>query len=255
MPIKILLQTTICAVAFSLAGGPVSADNAAPFDLSNGQWSAVGQSATTPVASATVGPLTPARQPLAAAAVAPPARALQMPVMPGIAAPFRLDVSSTAEQIPAQTAANGSLAPPPEQNWRQAATVARLSAIASAKSNGDDHIPLDIRPSFLPDAKVEPIPAVQASSRKRPTNMPAATVALKQPAPPDVAACAAVDQYKKHQLDAIQSDRQTLVALQTAIGELGLQKQLGYLTGMPDAAGSTQASAAPNGAANGKGQP
>ena len=57
----------------------------------------------------------------------------------------------------------------------------------------------------------------------------------------DAAACAALDAYKKRQLEAIESDRQTLTALQNAIAQLGLQKQLDFLPGV---SGSLNAQAA-----------
>jgi hypothetical protein len=63
-----------------------------------------------------------------------------------------------------------------------------------------------------------------------------AVAAKKSPA--DLAACAAIDAYKKRQLDAIEGDRRTLDALQTAIKQLGLEKQLSFMTGAQGSVGS-----------------
>jgi hypothetical protein len=54
---------------------------------------------------------------------------------------------------------------------------------------------------------------------------------LPKKTPEEAAACAAIDAYKKQQLQAIQSDRQTLKALQDAIKQLGLQKELNFMAG------------------------
>jgi hypothetical protein len=59
----------------------------------------------------------------------------------------------------------------------------------------------------------------------------------------DAAACAALDAYKKRQLAAIESDRQTLSALQNAIAQLGLNKQLDFMIGAGGSLGKQATSA------------
>jgi hypothetical protein len=130
-----------------------------------------------------------------------------------------------------------------EQNWQDAAEAARQAATADARANGDDqHIPLDIRMSFLPNAKITPVPSPEYKSTHGRGPLAAAPQAAEpQPKAPaaDLAACAAVDAYKKQQLEAIQSDRQTLAALQDAIAQLGLKEQLSFLAGAQGSVNAT----------------
>ncbi len=87
--------------------------------------------------------------------------------------------------------------------------------------------------SFLPSIKITPIPEPERARHiQTPASAAAAPAADKNKAlPADLAACVAVlDSYKKKQLAALQSDRQTLTALQEAIAQLGLQKQLNFMT-------------------------
>ena len=103
------------------------------------------------------------------------------------------------------------------------------------------------RIAFLLDNKVAIVLHLMIAGRLH-WKPPAAKIELAQkkpesPAPPPVpamsksddAVCAAIDAYKKRQLAAIESDRKTLAALQSAISQLGLNKQLDF---MVDATGN-----------------
>jgi hypothetical protein len=175
-------------------------------------------------------------------AVAAPLRPLDLPIMPGINKGYGLQVNSTLDQnvptAPAQIVTTNADAPDmrlQDQNWQNAADVARKNAKENSNDeNSDQRLPLDVRMTFLPDPKI--IPATQAQHKPRPqitelpsTPKPAPVNAQAQQA---VAACtAALDAYKKKEIEAIQSDRKTLQALQTAIADLGLQKELNFIAG------------------------
>ncbi|MDP9127544.1 MAG: hypothetical protein M3N08_04690 [Pseudomonadota bacterium] len=175
-------------------------------------------------------------------AFATPDRPLALPVMPAINKGFDIRVGSTVVQdegSPTAHITNMEAAPDlmlPKQNWLDAAQAALRQA--QGKDYLGDTMPLNIRLSFLPgfDAVAS---AKSAHGVAVATAKPLATPAPEKSAS-DIAACAAVEAYKKRQLEAIQSDRQTLAALQDAIAKLGLQKQLNFMSG---AEGPTNTSA------------
>jgi hypothetical protein len=107
-----------------------------------------------------------------------------------------------------------------KQNWLDASQVAKDQA--QGKNDFAENAPLDVRMSFLPPARALPKkPVLAAATPPKPVAPPSTA--------PDTAACAAIDAYKKRQLAAIQSDRETLKALQNAISQLGLNKQLDFM--------------------------
>lgn len=168
--------------------------------------------------------------------VAAPTRPLDLPILPGFNRGFDIRVDSTSDNNasqPAQIVRTGdgqSDLHLQEQNWQDAAEAARQRADEKNGVNADvERLPLDVRMSFLPNPKITPVPSPERKPRPRLAEVPS----LPKPAPeaPQTAECAAVDAYKKKQLEAIQSDRQTLQALQSAITDLGLQKQLNFMAG------------------------
>lgn len=173
-----------------------------------------------------------------AVALAPPERPLDLPVMPGLSeeARFSLPVTSTEDQIkPVAHIAHIDSEPDlqlPNQNWLDANQAAQRHA---AGEDDDGDTPLNVRYASMP-------------SLKRPSSSHKTTVAaLKAPlvtqipvqpksqqqqaAAADPAACAAIDEYHKQQLEALRSDRHTLSDLQNAIKELGLSKELNFMAG------------------------
>lgn len=170
---------------------------------------------------------------LAAPVVAPPERPLALPVMPGINKGFDIRVGTTEktedEIKPTARIANIDSEPDlmlPKQDWLDAEQAAKLQA--QGKDYLGDTTPLHIRLSFLPSFEA-PAPKKSHGVAMAAAKPPAPVEPAKSPA--EQAACAAIDAYKKRQLEAIQSDRETLVALQDAIAKLGLQKQLNFMTG------------------------
>jgi hypothetical protein len=93
--------------------------------------------------------------------------------------------------------------------------------------------------SFLPNRQIAPIPEPERKSyqeRIAPLLAHAAPAPIDDAREPkksatDLASCAAVDAFKKKQMEDIQSDRRTLAALQAAISQLGLNKELSFMTG------------------------
>ncbi len=121
----------------------------------------------------------------------------------------------------------------PKSSWRDAVQLARSKKVMSDDDQNSD--PLDVRFTYLP-ATSSPVTKAQkpviASIVKKTETAEAKPPAPVTAAPPaDPAACAAIDAYKKRQLAAIESDRETLTALQTAIAQLGLQKKLDFMVG------------------------
>ena len=174
--------------------------------------------------------------------IAAPKRPIDLPLMPGMNKGFDVRVNSTDDDyVPsATTAVNKSPAAQihlPDKKWVD-------PSVAAKPHNTDDsetEAPLNVRMSFLPNQRITPIPSPEHPSalelgreqlKKGTVKKETPPKAEKsQPTPEDAAACAAIEAYKKQQLDAIQGDRQTLLALQEAIKSLGLQKQLGFIAG------------------------
>jgi hypothetical protein len=185
-------------------------------------------------------PLTPADMPV----ITPPTRPVETAPLPGLNKDFDVRVNTTEDDNwkPATALADPDAKPDIDlqDNWQDAAAAARLNKDKKQtleSSNG--HTVYDVRLSYLP-ARITPLPkaAKKAELAQAKISLPAATIAAAAPPPPapkvsaaDAAACAALDAYKKRQLAAIESDRKTLSALQSAIAQLGLNKQLDFMAG------------------------
>ena len=181
----------------------------------------------------------------AVSAIAAPKRPIDLPILPGLNKGFAVHVNSTDDDyVPPPASAGGKPIAPDihlsEKKWADPVVTAH----SRKADDSEDNTPLNVRMSFLPNQKITPIPSPEHPSalelgraellkkgvvkKKDPKQPPA-------PTPEDAAACAALEAYKKQQLDAIQGDRQTLQALQDAIKSLGLQKQLGFIAGSESA--------------------
>lgn len=176
--------------------------------------------------------------PSSTASIAPPQRPISLPVLPVFNRQYDVQVQSTADE-PSSTAAAAHIVnmdTTPEfhlkdQNWQNATDVATQKP--NEEDSDEQKKPLHIRYSSLPNAQIKPVPFIpKGLTHGHPPKAPdtASTQLAETPKKPDLAACAAVDAYKKKQLQALQSDRKTLEALQSAIAQLGLQKQLSFMT-------------------------
>lgn len=207
---------------------PACAADDDPFQLDEGQWMSFGhykdadKRGLLDKIHPPPAPEVPPPPPVAAAPViATPSRPVDLPVLPGLNKGFAVEVNSTEEHHQMSS-----------QDWQTPALAVQTYKL---RENGkDNENPLGVRLSFLPNQKITPIPSPErASSQKLGHEMLEKSKAEKKTAKSaeDAAVCAAIDAYKKQQLDAIQSDRQTLKALQDATNSLGLQKQLGFMAG------------------------
>ncbi len=176
---------------------------------------------------------TPAPGP-ASKALAFPGTIFSTPAMPGLDKGFDIKVESTQKEIESiQSVAKLNASPDfqlPDKNWE---TPAKKSIL---KEQDEDEAPLNVRMTFLPAQNIIPVPSPELeSARKLGHEVQRRSLAQKrqkatETTPEVAAACEALDLYKKQQLNALQSDRETLSALQNAIHSLGLSKQFGYIT-------------------------
>jgi hypothetical protein len=187
----------------------------------------------------------------ASPAIAAPERPLDPPLMPSLNKGYTVKVTSTEDETPPPSAPVISASAPTdihltEKNWQLPQAAVRYQT--NAEGDEEPAAPLAVRMTFLPSNKVTPEPTPEYTSAQQAVRQALAqgivTPKRTEKTPTELATCAAIDAYKKQQLDAIQSDRQTLKSLQDAISSLGLQKQLGFMTGTDSAlntsAGSTQ---------------
>jgi hypothetical protein len=170
-------------------------------------------------------------------ASSPSTTAFLMPAMPGMNKGFDVQISSTEDEeskkirlITPDMSPDGKL---PDKKWKTPS--AKNLLVQERESEDRENPPLNVRMTFLPPQYTPPIPSPQHESapRKGHDKLRQMTENKKKTAPKtpeEIAAYAALDAYKKQQLDAIQSDRQTLTALQKAIHSLGLEKQLDFMT-------------------------
>jgi hypothetical protein len=235
-------------VLFALNAAPVlAADD--PFDVESGHWMSFDHykdadkrgilpaKPPEPADSPTSDTGASGAPTLAAPTVAAPTRPIDLPVMPGLNKGFTVQVNSTVDEQPAPSAAAGDVektSPVSDKNWQSPASV---QTAKKAEDDDTEDVPLNVRLSYLPNQKVTPV-----ASPDRPSALKAGHVALEKllaakaaqqapKTPAETAACAAIDAHKKQELAAIQSDRETLKALQDAIHSLGLDKQLDFMQG------------------------
>lgn len=182
--------------------------------------------------------------------IAAPARSVSLPVLPTDVG-SRVLVNSTAEtpadavdgtgaKVAVSTAVEAAKADamPEQQKWRDAAELARQQVDQTRQGNG----PLGVRLSYLPNMHVTPKEPPQRPRRdivaELPPMMPAPDDKKKvaaNEAKQTPAECKAFETYKKKQLEEIKSDQRTLQQLQSAIADLGLQKQLNFMNGQRSA--------------------
>ncbi len=175
---------------------------------------------------------------------AQPSRPVDLPVMPGVNMGYNIQVGSTEDDEKSSKAEITNLDTTPDlsvdnKNWQTRAEASQQLEQAERKNGAETEKQdaLNIRLSYLPNPKINPVvPPQKPKNHGRPTpkQIAAAKSQEAQPvkkSPGEIAACAAIDAYKKEQLEAIQSDQKTLTALQQAISQLGLEKQLNFMPG------------------------
>ncbi|MDD5586417.1 MAG: hypothetical protein PHY92_05610 [Alphaproteobacteria bacterium] len=215
-------------------------------------------------------------------ALAQPVRPLNLPVMPGLNLGYDVRVTSTVEDMDSEAGAGeGVLAQPTrplnlpvmpglgltdggkensdnnrragpvdEYRWQDAKTAARDAF--SGEDEEREQTPLSVRFAGLPDGRMTSVPGAPVTKPHKKTQPAKETSPTAVPRNPE--ACAALTAYRQRQLAAIESDRQTLNALQAAIAEMGLDKKLDFMNGASDgltASPKTGETAASEGANNG----
>ena len=255
---RFLVGAVLCLGLALAAFIPAYAEDPDPFQFDTGKWMSFDRykdntkrknlapllnDDQTPPNDTVAAPPPPAPTVTEAAKVAEPTRPISTPLLPGINKGFGIHVQSTSDEEPSPTAPLVNLSTNPdlnlkEHNWQNAKEIDRLMSKMQPQTAGDGETQskLEIRETYLPNRKVAPVTAPPPYKHKRQTPAAAAqqTPTEDKPvapkSPQEAAACAAIDAYKKQKLDAIQSDRQTLEALQSAITQLGLSKELNFLT-------------------------
>lgn len=178
----------------------------------------------------------------------PPNLAANLPLLPAANKGFDLDIHSTAKESSSLIADEQADEPQDphlaDSNWKSPVPLASQDAADDDSANAEKT--LNIRMSFLPakpqaggrkvSGHMSALKRVHLQMRQ---NTPSAVAADKPKSPAEAAACAALDAMKKQQLEAIQSDRRTLSALQEAIKTLGLTKKLDFSSGNFSAASNT----------------
>jgi len=240
--IRLALGTALVLFASTI---PALADD--PFDMEPSSWVSFdryrekptnwippevrAQAAAEPVVIAP--PTLPANMP----AIGEPNRTISTPPLPGINADLGIHVSSTADDnnLPVVLDANTADLTIPKSSWKDAVQFAHNKKALTSEDS--DSGLLDVRftylPTMIPHAVKPKNPAFESMVKKTEVAAvkPPVPVTVATPPAADPAICAAIDAYKKRQLAAIESDRQTLSALQTAIAQLGLQKKLDFMVG------------------------
>ena len=249
----LVLAGMVACSGFVASGTAQATDLPSPFAIDSSQWitfdhykekqakgsvvpapSVPAAEAETPAETHTNANDAPVKKE-AAAAPAAPERPVNLPVMPGMNKGYDVQVSSTADAPPVAQITNLETQPTvafPESNWQSATEAAKHNFAADSIVHGDEEVPdLHVRMSYLPNTEIKPVLYDRKPTRGRGTKTAAPFSPKPQPSADDKASLAALEAFKKQQLMAIQSDRQTLKALQDAISSLGLQKDLNFMAG------------------------
>jgi len=156
------------------------------------------------------------------------------PTMPALNKGFVVQVNSTEDEkekrILLFTEPPSDDVSLPEKKWKATSSKDVFSKLGEDEDK--ELLPLNVRMSFLPAQGDSPVPfSTRDSAQKKARELLMKEAEEKERKKrEDAEARAALEDFKKQQLDAIQSDRQTLTLLQNAIRSLGLTKELGFMT-------------------------
>jgi len=170
---------------------------------------------------------------------------IEEPAMPGMNRGFNIKVHSTDDETEREsqiTTAEPSKPGPSEEKWKSLSQEKTDNEEKSEDVEGSDSPSSKVRMTFLPSRNILPAPKPEhVSGQKNPREFFKKLAeeernkkrdAQKKNAratPEDKAASEVLEAYRKQQLEAIQSDRQTLKALQNAIRSLGLTERLDFV--------------------------
>ncbi len=163
--------------------------------------------------------------------IAAPVRPLDLPSLPAMAPVEALDAPSTEEENKAFFAN--------KDKWRQIQDEQEEELEEDVDSSASGKKGLSIRFATLPSPDVKSIPDeriskpvldrqkllgdADAAAKKKKASK------TKQQKEKEAQACEALNDYRRRQLEAIESDRQTLSALRKALSELGLVDRLKFM--------------------------
>ena len=180
---------------------------------------------------------------------AEPERPLNLPIMPSIVLAHST-VSSTAVEVenPQQEAEKPwmNVEQIADEEARQQEASKFLQAMMDAK--------VKVRPTVLPSGGIKSIPASKITQPKLAREQKAdrdqmlaqtkdKTIQKKdaKQAQQEADACEALTEFKRRQLQAIESDRNTLAQIKSVLGELGLSERLGFMADANDGLSPTSA--------------
>lgn len=229
-----------------------------PFDLDSGNWVSSGKFQDDASRRAAVAPMPTSVQKAADSANVLEGTSAAPSAKTAPNKGFEVTVSSTEDKRAAASKDINSrdLEIPPaahvakpeihltDKNWKTPAVGSDASKAQSDEDEDGDSHSLNVRMTYLPTSGVKPIPSPAHVSPQKQAHIFArpnteSVKAAPAKTPEESSAIAALNALKKQQLDAIQSDRETLKSLQDAIHSLGLSKQLNFLS---DRTGSLSAS-------------
>lgn len=171
--------------------------------------------------------------------IATPTRALNFPVMPGLASHAPVTVTTTADDAMITDQDQ-------QRSWKniqEAQAAAEQDEQAQQVLAEQSEKGLHIRLPALPSSEIQSIPATRVSYGKLASEAKAAALeakakrttpaSLKQ-AQVTTEACEAMATYRRRQLQALESDRKTLAQLKKVLSELGLTSKLDFMTEAED---------------------
>lgn len=229
-----------CLSCLALAGALVSVADAVatakePFAIDDSQWkSPEGYDARearnpAPLPSKETSAPT-ASNPDSAVSQEYPDDSFRTPLLPGINKGFNVEVESTEDKNIVTEFEMRDGVSLSEGEWK---SLPASSATDAGKGDEEENQPLKVRMTYLPSKVPLPLPKAERSTAPRKGHDLMRRLAeqkkIKPKTPEEAAACRALNAYKKQQIDAIQSDRETLKALQDAIKSLGFTKQMQFM--------------------------
>lgn len=149
------------------------------------------------------------------------------------------------EQLPAEDEGRGTI---DEASWISPEAIEKDTFYKADISTSDKNAGTHIRFSFLPDPCFQAVDDVKITKPKPITPRPEPELTEKKAEPQEPQkkkddSCIAFSKARQRQLDALESDRQTLIALRNAMKDLGLTNQLSFMaddaTTIPEQAAKT----------------
>ena len=237
MPLVRLLW--LCVLTSILSASPSWAQLADPF-AQGGSWVSLDQfeeqqaAQTEADAQAALVPPSPVQTVTQKGeeTLATPVRALDLPVMPANVARHAFEVSSTQEEADDWYKEKKKWQPFEEAD-REILKQTEAEKLVSILGRDPFKVRFALLPGVTKSIMAERISTNildrEAISEKAQAPKVAETAKIVEEQKKTKEACEAFTEHRRRQLEAMESDRQTLAALQSALSELGLSKELGFM--------------------------